>query len=255
MCSDGIAVHEQVVLHDAIPPAADKRGSRHSIEQVAGDFRAAEHVVQIDAHAAASSKAVDVVQVVVADDRAAHGPVAAGVDRSRVVRFVAHAVDLVELDQVIVAAEAHAHVRRVVDQVVRGSIADALQRECPAGRRASRGRSDGCGCSRRNVRPGSAWSGRLRASEMPPPPIWYMSQPTTPCPRPPDTVTAQPPTLRIVQPTTRFSVPPDMVIAVPRAPSIVNPRSVTCDTSFIVTMVGSTDTIASPCSTGDGGQK
>ncbi len=63
------------------------------------------------------------VEVVVADRRAAHGPVAPGVDGPGVVGLVAHAVDLVELDEVVVAAEHDGHVRGVVDQVVRDAVA------------------------------------------------------------------------------------------------------------------------------------
>ncbi len=124
-----IAVDEQVVLHDAVPPSADECGSRYPIEQVAGDLRSAEHIVQVDPHTSAPLEAVDVVHVVVADDGAAHGPVAAGIDGPGVVRLVANAVDFVQFDEVIVATEPHAHVRGVVNQVVRGTIADPLQRD------------------------------------------------------------------------------------------------------------------------------
>ena len=123
-CTAGVQSTKMLfsIVQSRPPPMNAARG--HLVEHVADDLRAAEHVVQVHAHAAAALEAVDVVQVVVADDRAAHGPVAAGVDRPGVVGLVAHVVDLVELDHVVVAAEADRHVRGVVDQVVR-------ERGCP----------------------------------------------------------------------------------------------------------------------------
>ena len=59
------------------------------------------------------------VQVVVANDRAALGPVPAAVNRTGVVRFEAHAVDFVELNEMIVAAERNGLVWRMLNQVVR----------------------------------------------------------------------------------------------------------------------------------------
>ena len=64
-----------------------------------------------------------------ADDRAPHRPVPAGVHRPGVVGFQAHIVDLVVLDDVVVAAESDGHVRGVVDKVVRRPVADAAQRD------------------------------------------------------------------------------------------------------------------------------
>lgn len=68
------------------------------------------------------------MHVVVPDLRAAHGPVAAGIDGAGVVGFDAHMMNLVVFNDVVVAAEHDADVRRVVDEVPLGAVADAVQR-------------------------------------------------------------------------------------------------------------------------------
>ncbi len=128
----GLAVDEHVVHDLAVPAAADERRAGHLIEHVAGNLRAAVHVVQVHAHAAAALEAVDVVQVVVPDHRAPHRPIAPGIDRAGIVRLEAHVVDFVQLDHVIVAAKADGLVRRVVDQIVGNPVADAVHRNAGA---------------------------------------------------------------------------------------------------------------------------
>jgi len=91
-------------------------------------------------------------------------------------------------------------------------------------------------------------------SEMPPSAIWSMSQPATPL-AVPVTETALPPPLRIVQPTRRLWEPPLMTTAVLRIASKVNPRIVTCEVSFRLISVGTTETNVSPDAIGAGGQK
>ena len=117
------AVHEDVVLDEGIAPAADRRGVGHVAEQVAGDAEAGCTVVQVDAQGAAVARPEDVVEVVVADDVALPIPAPAGVEGAHVAGLVADAVQLVQLDDVVVAAEEDAVVRAVVDQVVRDSLA------------------------------------------------------------------------------------------------------------------------------------
>ena len=87
--------------------------------------------------------------------------------------------------------------------------------------------------------------------ETPPSARLYKSQPTTPLSRP-LRLTAHPPVLRITQPTTRVLVPPAIVTAVPRQVSSVMPRSVTNETSFMVTRFGSTEIIGLPVAIGRG---
>ena len=77
------------------------------------------------------AEAEHVVEPVVADDRAARGdPVAApGVDGARVLGLQVHVADVVVLDHQVVAAEHDAHAGAVVDQVVRGAVAHAVERD------------------------------------------------------------------------------------------------------------------------------
>ncbi len=122
------AIHKDIVDNGVVTPAADERGARHVAKEIARDFRAAEHVVEVDAHTAAPLETGDVMQIIVAYHRAALRPVTARIHGARVVRFIAHAVNFVELDDVVVAAEADGHVRRVVDEVVRRAQSDPVQR-------------------------------------------------------------------------------------------------------------------------------
>ena len=109
--------------------AADERGARDLVKDVAEDRGRAEHIVEVDPHAPAPAETGDLVHVVVANHRAPHRPVAPGVDRAGVVGLLADVVDLVQLDHVVVAAEHEGHVRGVVDQVVRRPQAHARQRD------------------------------------------------------------------------------------------------------------------------------
>jgi len=70
-----------------------------------------------------------VVQVVVPNDCPAHRPLATGVDGSRVIGLVTYAVDLVELDEMVVAPEPNSFVRDVMDQIVGGPMAHPTQRD------------------------------------------------------------------------------------------------------------------------------
>ena len=68
-------------------------------------------------------------------------------------------------------------------------------------------------------------------------------------------LTAKPPALRMVHAATRLLLPPPIVTAVPWQASITKPRHTTCDTSFMVTRLGMSDTITRPVSMGDGGHR
>ena len=74
-----------------------------------------------------SHRAADVTPQVVADHVAAAGWVAAFVQRAGVIAGVAHIMHDVVLEDVVVAADADGHVRRIVQQIVRGAVADAAQ--------------------------------------------------------------------------------------------------------------------------------
>ncbi len=122
---DGVvAVHEDVIDHLVVAAAAQERGALHLVEDVAEDLGAADAVVHVHAHRA-HAHAAGVVDEVVADAVAAVGVVAPGVDGADVAGLQGDVVNLVELDEVVVAVEEDCAVRMVVDEVVRGALADA----------------------------------------------------------------------------------------------------------------------------------
>ncbi len=138
----GYALDKDIVLHHVVAaPANHDAAQRHPVEDVAEDGRAAAAVVEIHAPGLVrrliavhpvlvrpqpgEAEAVDVVKLVVPDDIAALGPVAAHVERAVVGAFHAHVVDVIELDDVLVAAKENRDVGRVVYQIVRHAVADA----------------------------------------------------------------------------------------------------------------------------------
>ena len=66
---------------------------------------------------------------------------------------------------------------------------------------------------------------------------------------------AELPVLRTVQPTICTPSPPEMVRALPSTHSNVIPRKTTCETSFMVTSPGRTETMVVAFRMSDGGQK
>ena len=66
---------------------------------------------------------------VIAEAIAAVGVVAPGVDRADVAGLQRDVVDFIELNEVVVAVEEDCAVRMVVDEVVRGPLADAADQD------------------------------------------------------------------------------------------------------------------------------
>ncbi len=110
--------HAYAHNNGAVSSAPDERRPGDLVEHVADDLRAAEHIVEVNPHAPSPAKAGDVMQVVVPDHRASHGPVSSCVYRAGVVGLEADVMDLVEFDRVVVSAEHEGHVRRIVDKVM-----------------------------------------------------------------------------------------------------------------------------------------
>ncbi len=111
---------------------ADHNGAVGLVEQVAVDASAAGPIVQVDRHGVAEIvlaelvvESAEVVEVVEPHHVSAHGPIAAHVERTRVAGFAADIVDVVELNDVLVAAEQYGGVRRVVEVAVRDPVAYA----------------------------------------------------------------------------------------------------------------------------------
>ena len=122
---DGVvAVHEDVVEDLVVAPAAQERRALHLVEDIAEDLRAADAVIHVNAHRA-HPDAAGVMNKIVADAIAAIGVVAPGVDGADVACLQGIVVDLVEFDDVVVAVEEDRAVGVVVDEVVRGTLADA----------------------------------------------------------------------------------------------------------------------------------
>src|ERR1051326_9074005 len=119
-------VHEDIVLDLTTAPASNEGRPRYTVEQIADNLGPAEHVVQIDAHTPLALEAGDIMEEIMPDNRAAHGPISSGIDRAGIVRFEADAVNLVELDEMVIAAERDRLMRRIINQVVGGALADPI---------------------------------------------------------------------------------------------------------------------------------
>jgi len=79
-------------------------------------------------------------------------------------------VDLVELDDVLVAVDQNAVVRRIVDEIVRGALSDAVIR-MPADRSWTTRRNGECDCGGGMPGGGGASGDPRRAVPMPPSPV------------------------------------------------------------------------------------
>ena len=140
------AVDKDVVDDGVVVATADEGRAGHAMEEIALDPRRGKLIVEIHTHAALSLEAGDVVKMVVPDQVATAGPVFPAVYGARVVRLLAHVMDLVQLQHVVIAVERDGDVRRVMDEVVGGPVADAVD-GCRCDTRGSSDNSGGCGCS------------------------------------------------------------------------------------------------------------
>ena len=64
------------------------------------------------------------------DSCPAHRPVAARVNRASIIGLETDMVDLVALDHMVVSEQRNRHVGRIMDEVVRGAVADACDFDC-----------------------------------------------------------------------------------------------------------------------------
>ena len=100
---------------------------------------------------------MDIVQVVVANPVPAHGPGFVrwrGVDRASVVGLKHSAVDLVVLDDLVIASEPNRDVRNMVNEVMRDTVPDTKGGNPLLINRIPAGQCGGRGCCRRSVRRG-----------------------------------------------------------------------------------------------------
>ena len=123
----GRALDKEIVGDGVVAAAAEFHRAAGTVKHVAVDGIAAGKIVEVDRGDAVQAGALQVVPVVIADDIALPGEIAAGVDRAGIAGFGADAVDLVVLQDMIVAALIHALEGRVVDEIVRDMLADALE--------------------------------------------------------------------------------------------------------------------------------
>ena len=124
-------------------------------------------------------------------------------------------MDFVVLDDLVVARETDGHVRHVVDQVVRGPIADAEKSDPLLVDRVPAGNVMDVVVVR--VVPGRRECLAVTAFQVDAPLTSLIDvQPTTPCRVPPLTRIAQLPRLRSVQATIRTPSPPLTTKALPR---------------------------------------
>ncbi len=131
-----------IILDDVILPAADmKRSVGNPIEDVSIDMRSACVVIEVDAPyttrclvlqitkigtTAGESVSVNIVKTVVPDDVTALGPIPSHVERTSVLSFLTYVVNLVVLDHMLVAMKQNRSVRRVMNDIVRNTVADAV---------------------------------------------------------------------------------------------------------------------------------
>src|SRR5207247_6350847 len=107
--------------HIVAPAAVLQRRAGHGVKYVPFDTNAGQRVIQINAvDAGAGLPCLDIVNEIVTNHDAAETPIAPGVDGPRVARREANVVDLVELDDVLVAVIENRRVGRVVDPIVAG---------------------------------------------------------------------------------------------------------------------------------------
>ena len=121
-----IAVHKDVVLHVVVAASAKKRRTLHPEKDVPGNLRPAHAVVHVGAHRA-HPDAARVMDEIVADPIPPESVVPPGVDRADIACLKRDVMDLVELDQVLVASVQDRAVRVIVDQVVRRPQPHALE--------------------------------------------------------------------------------------------------------------------------------
>ena len=123
-----------------VAAAADEHGAGRLVDDVAENDRPAGAVVEVHALGAVQARTVDVVDEVVSDHVAADRPIAAGVEDAHVARLLANVVDFVQLHHVLVAEETDGPVRGVVDEVMSGAVAHALELNRRQYVRCSRGK-------------------------------------------------------------------------------------------------------------------
>src|SRR5205809_2833220 len=108
-----------------VATAADEHRPVNFVEHIAEDFRAAHAIVHVNAHRT-HAHATRLVNVVVAYPVSTERVVAPGVYGADVARLQRDMVDVVELDEMIVAGEENCAVGMIVDEVMRRAQTHAV---------------------------------------------------------------------------------------------------------------------------------
>src|SRR5437870_6691019 len=108
-----------------VAAAADEHRQVNLMEHVAEHFRAAHTIVHINAHRT-HAHAAGLVDVIVANSVSTERVIAPGVNGADVARLQRDVVDVVELDEMIVAVEENRAVRMIVNEVVRRAQTHAV---------------------------------------------------------------------------------------------------------------------------------
>ncbi len=122
----GLAIHENVILDEIIPAAADERRLARAVENVTDDGYSACRIVQIHGHGTVKARTFDVVEIIMAYNCSSRRPVAAHIKSPDVAGLEAHVMYFVKLDRVVVSAELDCIVGTVVNHIVRDLIADTV---------------------------------------------------------------------------------------------------------------------------------
>src|SRR6267378_1737535 len=121
-----VAIHEDVVEDLVILTATEKGSALHFVEHVAEYLGAAHAIIHVNTHGT-HADAAGMVNKVVADPIAAISVIASGIDGTDIAGFEGDVVNFIELEQVVVAVEQDGTVRVVVDEIVRGAQANAVE--------------------------------------------------------------------------------------------------------------------------------
>src|ERR1051325_10622568 len=121
-----VAVHKDVVDDLVVAPTAQESRALHLEEDIAENLRAAHAVVHVNAHRT-HSDAAGVVNEIVTNSVPLKGVVAPGIDGADVPGLQGDVMDLVEFDEMIVAAEENRAMRVIMNEVVRDEQPHSLQ--------------------------------------------------------------------------------------------------------------------------------
>ena len=120
-----LAIDVNIIFDHIVAATADERAAPTFVNDIPVNGECRGEVVEINRDNPVQSVAFQMMEIIVADDVAAPGPVATGVQCARITGFLHHIVHVIVFDNVIIARYIKCFVRCIVDQIVRSVIAHA----------------------------------------------------------------------------------------------------------------------------------